>query len=126
MSMQTLSVHHTSPGFFPASKRSGLPSTESNEFDPFTLSMPLLQGASDATYASIWPIIERVKDTFKPTYIVLQCGVDALAGDPCATFNWSLGDSEGSMGWCVSKVMKWPGKKLLLGGGKENVPRMIH
>jgi len=47
----------------------------------------------------------------------MQCGADALAGDPCATFNWSLGDGPGSLGWCVRRVLGWKGKKLLLGGG---------
>lgn len=115
---QTLSIHHSSPGFFPVSERAALPDVSSPGFDPFTLSLPLKQGASDATYARIWPIVEQVRNTFSPDFVVLQCGVDGLAGDPCATFNWSLGDSAGSMGWCVQKVLnEWPGKKLLLGGG---------
>ncbi|KJA14845.1 hypothetical protein HYPSUDRAFT_413674 [Hypholoma sublateritium FD-334 SS-4] len=119
----TLSIHHSSPGFFPVSERAALPDVMSPEFDPFTLSLPLKQGASDATYARIWPLVEQVKNTFSPDFVVLQCGVDTLAGDPCATFNWSLGDSAGSMGWCVQKVInEWPGKKLLLGGGGYNSP----
>ncbi|KDR72484.1 hypothetical protein GALMADRAFT_126034 [Galerina marginata CBS 339.88] len=119
----TLSIHHASPGFFPVSERNGLPDVRSEGFDPFTLSIPLLQGASNATYAKIWPIMERVKDLFKPDYTVIQCGLDALAGDPCSTFNWSLGEAEGSLGWCIEKVLKhWPGKKLLLGGGGYNSP----
>lgn len=86
-------------------------------FDPFSLSLPLRQGASNATFARVWPIIERIRSIFKPDYVVVQCGVDGLAGDPCATWNWSLG-GEGSMGWCLARIMEnWPGKKLLLGGG---------
>lgn len=116
--LQTLSIHHAAPGFFPASERAKLPDPSAPNFDPFTLSLPLKQGASDRTYARIWPIVEKIRNTFKPDYVVLQCGVDALAGDPCATFNWSLGDHIGSMGWCIQKVVnEWPGKKLLLGGG---------
>lgn len=65
----------------------------------------------------MWPIVERIKDTFQPDFIVVQCGVDGLAGDPMATWNWSIGDL-GSLGWCVDKIVQtWPGKKLLLGGG---------
>ncbi|KAF9476814.1 histone deacetylase complex protein [Pholiota conissans] len=119
----TLSIHHTAPGFFPASERAALSNPSSPNFDPFTLSLPLKQGASDKTYECIWPIVENIRKTFEPDFVVLQCGVDALAGDPCATFNWSLGDSPGSMGWCVQKVVnEWPGKKLLLGGGGYNSP----
>ncbi|KAJ3517504.1 hypothetical protein NLJ89_g442 [Agrocybe chaxingu] len=102
----TLSIHHASPGFFPASSQAKLPDINS-DFDPFTLSIPLQQGASASTYAKIWPL----------------CGVDGLAGDPCATFNWCLGGTEGSLGWCVQRILQeWPGKKLLLGGGGYNSP----
>ena len=74
----------------------------------------------------MWPIVEQLKAIFAPDYTVVQCGVDALAGDPCSTFNWSLGgpDVEGSLGWCIQKVLSWPGKKLLLGGGGYNSPNV--
>jgi acetoin utilization deacetylase AcuC-like enzyme len=60
--------------------------------------------------------VEQVKDAFEPDYIILQCGLDSLAEDPCATFNWSLA----SLGQCVDRVINhWKGRKLLLGGGKS-------
>lgn len=91
-------------------------------FDPFSLSLPLRQGASNATFARIWPIIEGAYDIFRPDYVIVQCGVDGLAGDPCATWNWSLGGGEGSMGWCIARIInQWSGKKLLLGGGIHSV-----
>jgi len=106
-------VHHSVPGFFPVSNLSQLPSLSST-FDPFTLALPLRQGASDSTFARIWNIVEQVKDAFEPDYIILQCGLDSLAEDPCATFNWSLA----SLGQCVDRVINhWKGRKLLLGGG---------
>lgn len=118
--LQTLSIHHSSPGFFPPSTRAHLPNVLSPEFDPLTLSIPLQRGASNSTYARMWVIVEHIKETFLPDYIVVQCGVDALAGDPCSTFNWSLGNSEGSLSWCIRRIlMSWSGKKLLLGGGKS-------
>ncbi|KII84681.1 hypothetical protein PLICRDRAFT_179484 [Plicaturopsis crispa FD-325 SS-3] len=113
----TLSVHHAAPGFYPVNTLSAIPDPESSDFDPYTLSIPLHRGASNSTFATIWPIIERVKDTFGPDYIVVQCGVDGLSGDPHATWNWSLG-GEGSLGWCLSRIVNdWSGRKLLLGGG---------
>ncbi|KAJ8516108.1 hypothetical protein ONZ45_g6551 [Pleurotus djamor] len=119
----TLSIHHTSSGFFPISEFSGLPDPTHAKFDPFTLSIPLCKGASDSTYARIWPIVESVRSTYDPDIIVIQCGLDALAGDPCATFNWSLGANEGSYGWCIQRIHKeWRGKKLYLGGGGYNSP----
>ncbi|KAL0575049.1 hypothetical protein V5O48_006922 [Marasmius crinis-equi] len=141
----TLSIHHTAPGFFPSSNLSGLPpplseiiDSSSRSFDPYTLSIPLRRGLSSKTYHNIWPIVERVKDAFDPDYIVVQCGVDGLAGDPGSSTstesagvgNWSLGGrsgqdavEEGSLGWCIERIMKtWRGKKLLLGGGGYHSP----
>ncbi|KAH7921557.1 Arginase/deacetylase [Leucogyrophana mollusca] len=116
----TLSIHHASPGFFPISTLSGLPDTDASSFDPFCLSLPLRQGASNRTFLRIWPIVERIRDIFDPDYFVIQCGVDGLAGDPLATWNWSLG-GEGSLGWCVGRIVdRWQGKKLFLGGGGYN------
>lgn len=97
---------------------SALPDPSDPAFDPFTLSLPLHQGASNSTFAKIWPLVERVRATFEPDFVVVQCGVDGLAGDPCAKWNWSLGGGEGSLGWCVDRVVHaWSGRKLLLGGG---------
>ncbi|KAK1231451.1 hypothetical protein PQX77_005431 [Marasmius sp. AFHP31] len=136
----TLSIHHSAPGFFPASSLSGLPppleevlDSENRFFDPYTLSIPLQRGLSCKAYHSIWPSVEHVKNTFDPDYVVVQCGVDALAGDPGSNTasepagigNWSLGgrtSEEGSLGWCVKEIMKWRGKKLLLGGGGYHAP----
>jgi histone deacetylase 8 len=116
--IQTFSIHYTAPGFFPISPLSELSSVSSSTFDPFSHSLPLRQGASNQTFARVWPIVERARDIFEPDYVVVQCGVDGLAGDPCATWNWSLGGGDGSMGWCIGRIIKeWPGKKLLLGGG---------
>lgn len=113
----TMSIHHTGPGFFPASPLSSL--TDPHTCDPHTLSLPLKRGASDKTFHRIWKCVESVKCAFRPDYLVVQCGVDGLAGDPCATWNWSLGSSEGSFGWCISRVLDWDCKTLLLGGGDQ-------
>ncbi|KAJ7138492.1 histone deacetylase complex protein [Mycena crocata] len=116
----TFSIHHAAPGFFPSSALAALPSPKG---DPFTLSLPLRAGASNRTFARAWQCVERVHTAFDPDYVVLQCGVDGLAGDPCAIFNWSLGPDEGSLGWCVGRVVNgWRGKKLLLGGGGYDSP----
>lgn len=95
-----------------------LPNPDDPAFDPYTLSLPLKAGASCRTFSRLWPIIEGIKDTFDPDFTVVQCGVDGLAGDPMATWNWCLG-GPGSFGWCIERVVhNWQGKKLLLGGGE--------
>lgn len=66
--------------------------------------------------------MERVRDAFNPDYVVVQCGVDGLAGDPYATWNLSL-TGEGSLGWCIDRICnQWQRKVLLLGGGGYNTP----
>ncbi|KAI0317555.1 histone deacetylase complex protein [Amylostereum chailletii] len=123
----TLSIHHAAPGFFPAGQLAQLPKVsehaeEEANFDPFTLSVPLNGGGSNATFAAIWPAIERVKDAFGPDVVVVQCGVDGLAGDPCAIWNWGLG-GEGGLGWCIDRIVhRWGAKVLLLGGGGYSSP----
>ncbi|TFK47551.1 Arginase/deacetylase [Heliocybe sulcata] len=109
-----LSVHHAAPGFFPVSPLSTLPTATS---DPFLLSLPLHRGASNATFYRVWlNVVEKVREAFQPDYVVLQCGVDGLAGDPTGAWNWGLG-GEGGMGWCVGKALEWNVPTLLLGGG---------
>ena len=112
----TFSIHHTAPGFFPASPLTALTDPSDPDFDPFSLCLPLERGASNKTFHRVWPLVERVKDAFEPHYVVVQCGADGLAGDPYATWNWSLA-GEGSMGWCIDKICHWQSKTLLLGGG---------
>lgn len=117
----TLSIHHAAPGFFPASPLAQLPDPDGEGFDPFTLAVPLERGATDATFRRVWASVERVKDAFRPGLVVLQCGVDGLAGDPHAIWNWSMCDGEGSLGWCVERVCAlWGCKVLMLGGGEFN------
>ncbi|KAI0292584.1 Arginase/deacetylase [Russula brevipes] len=99
-----------------ASKHSTLPDISSASFDPFALSLPLHAGASCATFARVWRAIDRVLGAFAPDHIVLQCGVDGLAGDPVGAWNWTLG-GEGGLAWCVQRVLDFPAKVLLLGGG---------
>jgi histone deacetylase 8 len=66
-----------------------------------------------------------MEDDESPAYLVVQCGVDGLAGDPYAVWNWDIEiENEGSLGWCVQKVMQWVGarekhlKVIFLGGGE--------
>ncbi|KAI0249263.1 histone deacetylase 8 [Lactifluus subvellereus] len=116
----TLSIHHAASGFFPPSEHSALPDTFSTVFDPFTLSLPLHAGASCTTFARVWRSVDRILAAFAPDYVVLQCGVDGLAGDPVGAWNWALG-GEGGLAWCVQRVLDSSAKVLLLGGGGYSV-----
>jgi histone deacetylase 8 len=149
----TMSIHHSSPGFFPGNELAGLPrlprepvlrrvafagvdppsddededASEEEDWDPYTLSVPLAVGTSSRTMTRVWcTAVEPIRRAFAPDFLVLQCGADGLAGDPCSIWNWSSGGStpakeegpeEGSMGWCVQQACAWGCKVLLTGGG---------
>lgn len=116
--MLVISIHHTERGFFPATPMSELTSVDT--LDPYTLSVPLARGASNETYARVWrSVVEPIRKAFRPDYLVVQCGADGLASDPCAVFNWTTDCTcEGSMGWCVDRALEWNCRTLLLGGGE--------
>ena len=118
-SVLTLSIHHSSPGFYPSIPAASLtPSTTEN---PYNLAIPLRRGASNYTYARLWQIIQGIKDAWCPHFVVVQCGADGLAGDPCGIFNWGIDvRDEGSLGWYISQIMTWECGTILLGGGKLN------
>ena len=112
----TLSIHHTAPGFYPAGLLADITPVDTS--DPFTLSIPLKAGASAATFAQIWAAVEKIRASFIPEYVIVQCGVDGLAGDPCAKWNWCIDRHiEGSLGWCIERILKYNRGTLLLGGG---------
>ncbi|KAF9061517.1 hypothetical protein BDP27DRAFT_1406623 [Rhodocollybia butyracea] len=84
-----------------------------------------LQGASNSTFAVIWPIVERVKDIFDSDYVVIQWGVDGFAGDTKnKVFNWSLSlEHEGPLGWCISRrTNDWNGTKFFWAVAGYNGP----
>jgi acetoin utilization deacetylase AcuC-like enzyme len=66
--VMTVSVHHQSPGFFPATSEADL--TLATTPNPCTVSIPLRRGASAATYARIWKsCIEPLRAAFEPELV---------------------------------------------------------
>ncbi|KAG5651806.1 hypothetical protein H0H81_007329 [Sphagnurus paluster] len=103
----TLSIHHAAPGFFPPSPYAALPTPTS---DPYSLSLPLHLGFSAATFGRVWRSVRAVRSAYDPAYVVLQCGADALAGDPCGVANWCLSSADpDGMGMLevVADVLSW-------------------
>lgn len=123
----TMSVHHQAPGFFPADPQATL--TEPDTPNPFTLSVPLHRGASDETYARVYDnCISPVLRSYKPDYLVLLLGMDALAGDALAegAANWGL-NGVGGVQWYMQQIRQWLAeerhrKLLVLGGGGYHIP----
>ncbi len=46
------------------------------------LNIPLLPGAGDAEFHAAWEQVEAHLRTWKPEFVLFQCGADSIAGDP--------------------------------------------
>ncbi|EGG05463.1 uncharacterized protein MELLADRAFT_88034 [Melampsora larici-populina 98AG31] len=116
----TVSIHCHDPegGFYPltgSSSDSG-PSPPSPA-SSHALNIPI-SSPGQLTHVSsqfLLPII----NLYKPDAVVVQCGVDGLAGDPIGGSHWGLGLEE--MGNCLNDIIRQSRlikcKVLLLGGG---------
>ncbi|KAG0251007.1 Histone deacetylase 8 [Mortierella polycephala] len=106
----TVSVHHYAQGFYPGTG-SGNPTSSRTKA---AVNIPLKGGLSDTTLCKIFDdMIEPLFKSFDPEAIVLQCGVDGMAGDPLGKWNLSLQ----SYVDCLKKVMAWKKPLMVLGGG---------
>lgn len=91
------------------------------------LNVPLPPRADDALFAEIWPSMERFIDAHAPDMLILQCGADAMAGDPLTHLALSTASYElAARGLCRLADRHTAGKLLALGGGgydPENTAR---
>lgn len=127
----TLSIHHYAPGFFPCYTASSDPDRYgppgSLKSDPGaggkTLNIPLGIGTSDASLERVLSsIVDPLVEAWDPKMVVVQCGVDGLAGDPMAVWNLSAAAYVDA----IERVLGWQKPTLLLGGGgycSENAAR---
>lgn len=127
----TLSLHHYAPGFFPCYAASSDPDRfgppGSLKSDPGagnkTLNIPLGIGTSDASVDRIFEsTLQPLVKAWEPEMVVVQCGVDGLAGDPMAVWNLSAA----AYVRAIQRVLGWNKPTLLLGGGgyrSENAAR---
>ncbi|KAM0748508.1 Arginase/deacetylase [Meredithblackwellia eburnea MCA 4105] len=112
-SILTLSIHLHSPGFFPATG-------SIDDIGPqgpaqhHALNLALESGLSTPTLLRVFKsCIMPIYEIYRPDAVVVQCGCDGLAGDPCK--EWNL-DLEG-MGKVLKAVLGWGKRTLVLGGG---------
>lgn len=62
-----------------------------------------------------------IKATYKPDVCVIQCGADAIAGDPLGGTNLVPQD----FGKCITEILQWDMPKIFLGGGMNGVANSI-
>lgn len=114
-SVLTLSFHKHDLGFFPGT--GGLNDIGKGPGQYRSVNVPLKGGMNSSSFASLFTMVtEAMVAAFDPTAVVIQCGADALAGDPTKAFNIS---SE-CYAQCLRQVLRWGLPTLVLGGGGYN------
>ncbi|CAO3565041.1 unnamed protein product [Mortierella alpina] len=111
----TVSLHHYAEGFYPGTG-SGVASSARTKA---VVNIPLKSGLSGLTLSRIFEeMIEPLYTSYNPGAIVVQCGVDGMAGDPLG--KWNL--STHVYGDCIKRMLSWKKPLLLLGGGGYSTP----
>jgi acetoin utilization protein AcuC len=85
------------------------------------LNLPLMPGAGDGAFFQAWERVEAHVAQAAPEIIILQCGVDSLAGDPLTGLSWSTR----AHAHATRRLMELAdhhcqGRLLALGGGGYN------
>jgi acetoin utilization protein AcuC len=91
------------------------------------LNVPLPPYTEDELFLRLWPEAERFVDAFKPQFILLQCGADALAGDPITDLRLTTAAyREVVASLCRIADRHCDGRLVATGGGgynRENIVR---
>ncbi len=85
------------------------------------LNIPMLPGASDEVFFQAWHQVEEFFNRFEPEFILLQAGVDSMAGDPITDMHYS----SAVHAYVTRALVKLAqqhcnGRLLVLGGGGYN------
>lgn len=85
------------------------------------LNIPLPPEANDQLFFRIWPTVEAFIEASDPEFILLQCGADALAGDPLTHLQLSSAvHREVTSALCQMADRHCGGRLLAMGGGGYN------
>jgi len=85
------------------------------------LNFPVRPGAADDVFDRIWKQIRDHVDAAAPELIMLQCGADALAGDPITHLRYSLAAyRQAASDLCRLADRHCHGRIIALGGGGYN------
>ena len=82
------------------------------------LNLPLDSGADDADFFAAWQRAEAFIDACEPQFVILQCGVDSLAGDPLTSLNLSTDcHAQATTALMRLAARHCDGRLLVMGGG---------
>jgi hypothetical protein len=117
--VRCVSFHHSGIGFFPGEEPFD-EAFEEHSCSPINIGLP--QGVTrDIWLRAIYAVVPRVLNQDKPATIIIQCGVDGLAGDPKAkSAGWQLNHLDYIEAVAVVLACSLPDTRiLLLGGGMD-------
>lgn len=91
------------------------------------LNLPLAPGATDAEFRAAWEVAEEFLREHRPGFLLLQCGVDSLAGDPLA----HLALSPASHAYATRRLCQLAnelceGRLMVFGGGGYSLRNIGH
>lgn len=126
-SVLTLSIHNEAPGFYPVPpplrKSETGHDADEDQGKTYALRLPLQPGVGAATWRRVWKTcVEPVTEAYGPEAIVVQCGLDGLAGDAMDQWNLDLSTLLDSVQTVLDWARKANAKVLLLGGGGYHSP----
>lgn len=95
------------------------------EADGTKLNLPLPAGAGSEAFRDAWDRAESFINAAEPEFIILQCGADALAGDPLTALDLQASDH----GYATKRLVEIAnchagGRLLALGGGGYDRPNL--
>uniref|UniRef100_A0A8D9ASA8 Histone deacetylase 8 n=1 Tax=Cacopsylla melanoneura TaxID=428564 RepID=A0A8D9ASA8_9HEMI len=112
----TFSLHRNGFGFYPNTGDLNDVGTGKGKY--YTANVPLQSGTSDQTYLRVFcTVIDKIRETYQPECLVVQCGADSLARDKLGDFNVSCA----TFGSIITKLISWSLPTLFLGGGGYNI-----
>lgn len=82
------------------------------------LNVPLPAGAGDTHFDTVWPAMLAHMERFEPSFLILQCGADSIAGDPITHLRLSSAcHARAARELCLLADRLGHGRVLALGGG---------
>ncbi len=86
------------------------------------LNIPMPPGADDNSFMKVWPQVEKFIRNGQPEFILLQCGVDSIVGDPITHMRYSpKAHAHAAERLCVLADELCTGRLLVMGGGGYNL-----
>jgi acetoin utilization protein AcuC len=85
------------------------------------LNIPMTPSAGDDAFREAWGRVESLVETFRPEFILFQCGADSIAGDPITHLAYTpAAHRHAAAGLCRLAERHCSGRLLAMGGGGYN------